>query len=588
MAQTGRDVSVSPASARPSRNVEFALQLLTALQRMGVEHLVVTPGARSQALALAAYELDADGLLTLHVTIDERVAGFYALGIARETNAPTALVSTSGSALANLVPAVVEAHHSAVPLILLTGDRPASLRGIRSNQTMHQSDFFGSFATFVGDVEADSADAVSLALACVRASKQSHPGAVAHLNVALAAPLSDATVHDRTLREQIASSVDRELAQLGQLTQPAGQNTQHVLQTGSHTVVVAGSNAGEQAEAFAHAAGLPLLAEVTSGSRFGRECIAGYRVLLRTELAEQIDRVIVFGVPTLSREVPALSARAGVETIVVRCDDLEAYDPGRNATIVDEVVLADDYSTEQHRDWLGSWVVADREVREQTTTVHAPDTEAAKQSGYAERSAYAKAELASMRQPISREMLAEAVWRATWPHDRLVVGASAIVRALDAVAAPRKVSVFSNRGLSGIDGTISTATGVAVASQLANAAGVTRVLLGDLTALHDVGGLLARSASVALEAPLRLLVIVANDGGGSIFDRLEVAETADPAAFDRVMFTPQTVSFEHLAKAYGFDYQNVTTRAEIERSLTAPVLGPTLLEVSVTRHQTRE
>ena len=124
-----------------------------------------------------------------------------------------------------------------------------------------------------------------------------------------------------------------------------------------------------------------------------------------------------------------------------------------------------------------------------------------------------------MRRPLDRELLVDAVWRATWPHDRLVFGSSRLVRVADAVLGGKKVPVHANRGLAGIDGTIATATGIALASQAGGAPGVTRVLLGDLAFLHDVGALLLPPD----EDEPRLQVIVGNDGGGTIFDGLEVA-----------------------------------------------------------------
>jgi 2-succinyl-5-enolpyruvyl-6-hydroxy-3-cyclohexene-1-carboxylate synthase len=159
-------------------------------------------------------------------------------------------------------------------------------------------------------------------------------------------------------------------------------------------------------------------------------------------------------------------------------------------------------------------------------------------------------------------MLAEAVWANTWPHDRLVLGASRLIRDLDRVAPGKKIPVVANRGLAGIDGTIATATGVALAS---TGDGVTRVLLGDLALLHDAGSL----APAPGEPTPRMQVIVGNDGGGTIFDALEVAGTADPDLFDRVLYTPQAVDLAALAAAYGWEHRRAATRAELDDALTA-------------------
>lgn len=585
------------AKTRAAASSAFAIALVGALIERGMTDLVVCPGSRSQALALAAVEYEKRGDLTVHVKIDERSAAFFALGLGLETGVPAAVVTTSGTAIANLSPAVLEAHHAASPLLLLTADRPHEMRNIRSPQTTRQAEFFGDFVRFAADIAAPEsqsgqqsglidADIVSTA---ARLASDVWPEALrgpAHLNLAFREPLSDASIHDAEFFDAVRTSTVAAQPALNAATQePVETSAVHVLDGVVPTIVVAGLGAGSRAEEFAHTAQVPLLAEVTSGARFGREAIAHYRELLRTELGEQVQRVIVFGSPNLSREVAQVFQREGVESIVVRCDDGDVYNPGHAAQhVADDVVLSESYDTEVARTWLGSWVVRNRELAERSTTVHAPDTAAAREAGYKERSAYAKAELAAMREPITRQMLTEAIWRATWPHDRLVVGASSLIRVLDSLAMPKNIRVFSNRGLSGIDGTISTAGGIAAASQAGGGAGVTRVLVGDVTALHDVGGMFWG----ADEPRPRMLLIVGNDGGGTIFDNLEVAQSADQQAFDRVMYTPQSVSFEHLASAYGWTYEQVTNRSELERTLTAPVVGLTLLEVKLSRRQTQQ
>jgi 2-succinyl-5-enolpyruvyl-6-hydroxy-3-cyclohexene-1-carboxylate synthase len=153
------------------------------------------------------------------------------------------------------------------------------------------------------------------------------------------------------------------------------------------------------------------------------------------------------------------------------------------------------------------------------------------------------------------------------------------VRVADQVLGGKKVPVHSNRGLAGIDGTVATATGIALASQIEGRPGVTRVLLGDLALLHDVGALLLPPS----EAEPRIQVIVGNDHGGTIFDGLEVAAVAGPEAMDRVLLTPHAVRFEHLALAYGWEYRRVTTRSALDQVLTSPVGGRQLIEVPLER-----
>ncbi|MCU1438215.1 MAG: 2-succinyl-5-enolpyruvyl-6-hydroxy-3-cyclohexene-carboxylic-acid synthase, partial [Naasia sp.] len=193
----------------------------------------------------------------------------------------------------------------------------------------------------------------------------------------------------------------------------------------------------------------------------------------------------------------------------------------------------------------------------------------------------ARAELAAMRAPITRRALAEAVWRATWPHDRLVLAASRLVREADSSVPGKRIRVHSNRGLAGIDGTLATAWGVAAAAaeDPRAASGTTRVLVGDLALLHDAGALLVPPG----EPRRRVQVIVGNDGGGTIFDGLEVAGTADRARFDRVLYTPHEVDLAALAAAYGWAHSAVTGRGDLDRTLTSPPPGPSILEVPLPR-----
>ncbi|MET0805799.1 MAG: thiamine pyrophosphate-binding protein, partial [Lacisediminihabitans sp.] len=195
--------------------------------------------------------------------------------------------------------------------------------------------------------------------------------------------------------------------------------------------------------------------------------------------------------------------------------------------------------------------------------------------------ALAREQLAAYREPVTRRSLVGAVWAATWPHDRLVLGASRLIREADASVPGKKIAVHANRGLAGIDGTIATGIGIALASQGAEgsgAAGITRVLLGDLAMLYDAGALLFGAG----EPRPRIQVIVGNDGGGSIFDGLEVAATAASEPFDRVLFTPQSVDLQALATAYGWEYRRATNRGELDEALS-PGTEPVLVEVPLPR-----
>jgi 2-succinyl-5-enolpyruvyl-6-hydroxy-3-cyclohexene-1-carboxylate synthase len=339
--------------------------------------------------------------------------------------------------------------------------------------------------------------------------------------------------------------------------------------------VVAGADAGADAEAIAHAGGWPLVAEIVSGSRFGRYLIHGYRALLRDEeLGGRVERVVVLGHPTLSREIAALLSRTDVEVVALR-------GPGAPINLNGETLAVDALAVaagDPDRAWLGQWLTASRAAAVDLSPP-APDAEGLASAEPSRRLGAIAAELDITRAPVDRATLVDAVWRATWPHDRLVFGSSRLVRVADEVLGGKKVPVHANRGLAGIDGTIATATGIAIASQREGAPGVTRVLVGDLTFLHDVGALLRAPG----EVEPRLQVIVGNDGGGTIFDRLAVAQVAASDDLDRVLYTPHSVRLEDLARAYGWEYTRVTTRSALDQALTSPAAGRRLIEVPLAR-----
>jgi 2-succinyl-5-enolpyruvyl-6-hydroxy-3-cyclohexene-1-carboxylate synthase len=560
---------------------EFAAELMARLAELGVQHVVLSPGARSQALALAAAALEDLGDLQLHVRIDERVAGFVALGIARESGKPAAVITTSGSAVGNLYPAVLEAHHAGVPLIVLTADRPEEARGIGTNQTTDQHDIFGSAVRLSVDEPAPTHGtgtvrrASELATLAWKTATDAHAPGPVHLNLCFREPLSGAT----TVR---ALKADAEPASAATGT-PAAEL---VLARGPRTLVIAGADAGPRAEELAHAGGWPLIAEVTSGSRFGRNLVGAYRELLNDgQLTSQIQRIVVFGHPTLSREIPRVigDTSSGIETIVVRGAEAEGYNPGHNvAAFTDEVaVAAGDTDTE----WLGQWMRASRAaLAEQEASLvatagaakTAPHVDASRSENMDDRRAFVAAELAASRTALTRGLLVDAIWRSTWPHDRLVFAASRLIRVADKIVGGKKIPVHANRGLAGIDGNISTAIGIALAAPEGT---LTRVLVGDIAALHDVGALLWGEG----ERRPRVQVVVGNDGGGTIFDSLEVAQSAPRSAMDRVFLTPQAVNLEALATAYGWNYRTAATVGELERVITGAGDGPELVEVKLER-----
>ncbi|WP_234946189.1 2-succinyl-5-enolpyruvyl-6-hydroxy-3-cyclohexene-1-carboxylic-acid synthase [Agrococcus sp. Marseille-P2731] len=545
----------------------YADRLVAALAAAGVTDLIVCPGSRSQAIALAAARASRDGLLDLHVRIDERSAAFLALGLARETGMPAAIVVTSGTALANLHPAMLEAHHSDVPVIAITADRPAELQGVRANQTTRQPGIFGEGARIVLDVGADAlhdpeGDAVMAVRSALGWREPEHaghtePGPV-QLNIAFREPLSGG-------EPAIGEPVER-------VERPPMSTA--ALLPADGTVVIAGADAGESAVDVAEILGAPLIAEPTSRARFGPSLVQHAREVIG-QLGGEVRRVVVLGHPTLSRAVTGLIRRPDVEVVTIgRAHQDNVRGTGRSTVLSGRVVVEEltEETETAGRAWTQRWVSAGRAIAAERDRETAPDSDLT-------RADYARAELAEGRTPITRRELVAQVWDRTWPHDRLVVAASRLIRELDDVAGPKAVTARANRGLAGIDGTVSTASGIAIAHARSGSPGLTRLLIGDLALLHDAGGLHVPPGE---ERP-RLQIVVGNDRGGSLFTLLEVAASAHPGDFERVQRTPHDIDLEHLAAAYGWPYERVTDRAGLRRALSQsrPGIIEAVLEAEV-------
>ena len=532
-----------------------ATHVLRGLLAAGVREVVLAPGSRSAPLALALYAADAAGDLRLHVRLDERSAGFLALGLTVGSRSPVAVVTTSGTAVGNLLPAVMEAHHAGRPVIVVSADRPASLRGTGANQTTWQDGIFGVFARTV-DIALDAGDD-DVAAAVAAAGRLGGP---AHLNVQFDAPLlpqpgrtwwpgrlpeSPAPASDPITVAPVAPVAPVELVELVELA------------AGPRTVVVAGDDAGPVARVLAESAGLPLLAEPTSGSRAGDHAIRTYRLLLGTALGAAIERVIVLGHPTLSRPVTALLSRPDVTLYAVRTRTGIATDPARRAVVLaSPPALAPD----TEKGWLAAWRAADAALA-QRVDAHVdalPDLHALH---------------------VAAEVSAALV-----PGQSLVIGSSNPIRDLDLMLVPFRPGehrfVVANRGLAGIDGTISTAVGVDLGR-----AGAPRTLavMGDLTFLHDSGGLLVG----ADEPRPELSIVVVNDDGGSIFGLLEQGAPDYAAAFERVFATPVHADLQALAGASHTAYRRVQSRRALRDVLAEPAHGPLVIDARVGRADRR-
>jgi 2-succinyl-5-enolpyruvyl-6-hydroxy-3-cyclohexene-1-carboxylate synthase len=534
--------------------------------RGGVREVVACPGSRNAPLLLALHAADAERSLRLHVRIDERSAGFLAVGLAARSGLPVPVVVTSGTAVANLHPAVLEASHAGVPLVVASADRPLELVGTGANQTVDQVGLFGRAvrATVVlplAEERARAADgwraAVCRALDHAAGTSTGDPGPV-QLDVPLREPLVPDT----------ADSADGSALPVWAAGRPDGapwtRVAAHVPRVGVldltdpvPTLVVAGHGA---AAPDGLPAGVPVVAEPTS-PLWGRGLRAGPRLLdaaLAGAAPELLpERVVVLGRPTLHRPISRLLADPRVEVVVV---------PAATADGAARPGWTDVAATASHVGALPpppAWGVdaayGDR--------VHAADRRVA------------DALDASVEEGTG-PALAATVVAALPPGALLVVGSSSPVRDVGLAARPREdVTVLSARGVSGIDGAVSFATGAALAH-----AAPAYALLGDLTFLHDSGGLLVGGDEPVPE----LVVVVANDDGGSVFATLEQGAPEHAAAFERVFAVPHGTDLAALCGAHHVEHAAPSDAAGLAAAL-APTGRPGLrvVEVAVDRADRR-
>ncbi|NYG58865.1 2-succinyl-5-enolpyruvyl-6-hydroxy-3-cyclohexene-1-carboxylate synthase [Nocardioides daedukensis] len=526
---------MNPPPANPS--TRLARRVLDALIGAGVREVVLAPGSRSAPLAFACWDATQADRLRLHTRIDERTAGFLALGMAK-VGPPAAVMCTSGSAVANLHPAVLEAAHAGVSLVIVTADRPASVRGTGASQTTDQVRIFGEAADFFDIATEDDFDAAQEALASLSR------GRPLHLNIQFTPPL----VPDLPWERRFEPTVEPAAAT------PAPQA--HPIAAGPRTVVVAGDDAGPRARTLAEAAGWPLLAEPSSGSRNGDHAIGTYRLLLTGELGARIERVVVAGHPTLSRPVTALLERSDVEVVSIAARGVWA----RRPFPVDLEVEALRFTGERDESWVQQWRDADADVSRRLDATVAAEPE------------------------LTPHEVAAAVSRGVPAWGLLVVGASSPIRDLDLMSRPGPVGqhrkVIANRGLAGIDGTISTAIGAALARPQGSR---NLALMGDVTFLHDANALIAGPRE---ELP-DLTIVVVNDDGGSIFTMLEQGAERYATSFDTLFGTPHDVDIASLCAATRTPHWRVESLPELEQALASPNGGVEVVEVRVRRDNRR-
>lgn len=525
----------------------FALVLVDELVRHGVRHAVIAPGSRSTPIALALLE---HSRVTVHVRVDERSAAYLALGIAKASGQIVPVLCTSGTATSYFLGAVMEADLSCIPLLVLTADRPPELHGIGANQTVEQRGMYGSAVRWAADVKVPESrpDAVAswrhvvaeVAEHCLGYTDMP-PGPV-HLNLPLREPLTP--IDDGVgFPYDLADGARREAARPVDQPAIAPDSLTERLATVGRGVVVAGGCSTESSAAvlqFVQQAGWPLIAEPHSGARHGPFTLRSTDGLLRDEeftSAHRPDLVVVVGRVGLSRAL--LDWLATVPHIVISPDG-GRWDVTRTAEAVIDCpveALLDIAIKPADPRWAKSWHEASDRVSDAIDAV-----------------------LQGSR-TLTEPQVARDVAALVPDGASLVVASSMPIRDLDLVMRPREhVRIMANRGVSGIDGFVSTAQGVAIAH---DGAGPTVALCGDLSLLHDINGLMPGPD----QRPDITYVVINNDGGG-IFSLLPQASSADPAAFERLFGTPHGMSLERVAAAYDVAYTLVATAAELADALS--------------------
>jgi 2-succinyl-5-enolpyruvyl-6-hydroxy-3-cyclohexene-1-carboxylate synthase len=502
---------VNPATA-------LATVLVDELLRCGLTDVVLAPGSRSAPLALALYE---QSRIRLHVRIDERSAAFLALGMAKRSGRPVAVVCTSGTAAANFHPAVVEAHESGVPLLVLTADRPPELRETGANQTIDQVKLYGSAVRWSCEVGTPEERPGMVAYWRSLASRAWHialdpDSGPVHLNVAFREPLTPDA--DESWCEPLGGDVTGAWTKVRAATPGS---VLHVPPTRRGVLVVGdGAVNVKRYVAAASMAGWPVLAEPNGNARYGDHALSAHHFLLGVpEFAEahRPEVVVTLGKPGLSRPLLSFLRRAE-EHIVVTPSLARWPDPVRSATQVAQeaeipVVSGDDA-------WLKGWRTADLVARNAVDAV-----------------------LDESSEP-SEPRLARDLVSAMPGGSMLLAAASMPIRDLDQTMHPRRgIRILANRGASGIDGLVSTAIGAALAH--GNRA---YALLGDLAFLHDQNGLIIGPQDRRPD----LALVVVNNAGGGIFSLLP--QSAFPEPFERVFGTPHQVDIASVAAAYGVPY----------------------------------
>jgi 2-succinyl-5-enolpyruvyl-6-hydroxy-3-cyclohexene-1-carboxylate synthase len=544
--------------------------LCDELARCGMRDACTSPGSRSTPIVLS---LVRESRIRCWSHIDERCAGFFALGAAKATGRPVAVSCTSGTAAANLTPAVIEAHESGVPLIVLTADRPPELRDVGAGQTIDQLKLYGDAVKWFFELGTHEASPERLrwirTLAC-RAywtALDGRPGPV-HVNVALREPL--------VLEGPLPADGSGRPGERPYVVwrSPPATRAEVLDDAPTRMVIVAGGGgaagaaagarapdvgpAGAAVSTYAERLGVPLLADPLSGARARSAAIAHYDLILRDERFAAAHRPeLILRVGDLPTSKPLRAWLAGLDVPQLALDPMGRWhDP---AGVVSERVAVDPAAALRSPEaaralpaaaaWLGAWGAADAAV--------------------------ARAIADTLGDELSEPLVAARLAAWLGPEATLFVASSMPVRDVEEFFPVRDDGprVLSNRGANGIDGTVSAAFGTAAVSH-----GPVVLLIGDVALAHDIGGLLA-----ARRLGLALTIVLLNNDGGGIFHFLPVAREQD--AFEGHVATPHGLDFVHAAALYGCGYERPADVAELRAAVAAGTsgAGTTIIEVRTDR-----
>ena len=539
---------VNPSTAQ-------ARVVVDELIRGGVRDVVLCPGSRNAPLAFALHDADRAGRLRLHVRIDERTAGFLAIGLAVAERAPVCVAMTSGTAVANLGPAVVEANYARVPLIVLSANRPYELLGTGANQTFEQLGYFGTQMRAnislglaedaperTDSLNAQWRSATCRVLAAATGSRSGNAGPV-QFDIPLREPLVPGAEESATYAPE-----GRPGGKAWTYTPPVTFDQPLDIDLTPDTVVIAGHGSG----VHPNLAGLPTVAEPTAPPAASPLHPFALRLV-------RPQQVIMLGRPTLHRPVSALLAEASVPVFALTTGPRWPDVSGNSAATGTRAVTSGTPDP--------AWLKRCAEVNQ-----HAVDAVRAQLEAH----------------PLKTGLhVAAAVADALRPGDQLVLGASNPVRDAAIVGLNTQgLKVRSNRGVAGIDGTVSTAIGAALAHDRAGEGDGPRrtvALIGDLTFVHDSSGLLIGPTE---PTPRNLTIVVSNDNGGGIFELLEQGDPRFSDVSSRIFGTPHDVDVGALCRAYHVESRQIEVDGLVD-ALNEPFDGMRVLEVKADRSSLR-